>query len=97
MKFLPLLCSGVLWLGSCVQSKQEPWNELFNGKDKEGWEIRDGKAEFWIEEDQLLTVQGDTLNFPYLVYPEELTDYILECEVKLTGKLNSGILIRGYL
>ena len=91
---VPIL--GMLWiLGSCTSSDQEPWIEIFNGKDMDGWEIRDGLAEAWIEEDLLVTEQKDSLNFPYLVYGEEFSDYILECEVKLTGPLNSGILIRG--
>jgi len=90
--FLP----GMLWiLTSCASSDQEPWRDIFNGKDMGGWEIKDGFAEAWIEEDCLVTEQKDSLNFPYLVYGEEFSDYILECEVKLTGPLNSGILIRG--
>ena len=87
---------GMIWmLGSCTSPDQEPWKEIFNGKDMEGWEIRDGLAEAWIDEDHLVTEQKDSLNFPYLVFGEEFSDYILECEVKLTGPLNSGILIRG--
>jgi hypothetical protein len=87
---------GMFWILSyCASPDQEPWIEIFNGKDMDGWEIRDGLAEAWIEEDHLLTEQKDSLNFPYLVYGEKFGDYILECEVKLTGPLNSGILIRG--
>ena len=52
-------------------------------------------AEVWIEEGLLVTQQTDSLNFAYLVYTEVFSDFILECEVKLTGSLNSGILIRG--
>jgi hypothetical protein len=89
------LSSAAVLLCSCMQLNQEPWMDMFNGTDTKGWEIRDGEAEFWLEEDQLVTRQADTLNFPYLVYQEELGDFILECEVKLTGRLNSGILIRG--
>ena len=90
---IPLL--GMLWLSSCTSLNQAPWTELYNGKDKDGWEIRDGSAEVWIEEGLLVTQQTDSLNFAYLVYKELFSDFILECEVKLTGSLNSGILIRG--
>ncbi len=84
-----------LSLSFCTTSDQEPWIALFNGVDVDGWEIRDGHAEAWVEDGILLTQQVDSLNFPYLVYGEEFSDYILECELKLTGPLNSGILIRG--
>ena len=91
---VPML--GMLWmLSSCTSSDQDPWIEIFNGLDTDGWEIRDGSAEAWVEEGLLVTQQVDSLNFPYLVYREVLSDFILECEVKLTGPLNSGILIRG--
>lgn len=81
---------------SCVfSSKQEPWIEIFNGSDMELWEIRDGLVKAWVEDSLLVTEQTDTLHYSYLVYKEELSDFILECEVKLVGPLNSGILIRG--
>lgn len=80
---------------ACTSTKQDPWEKIFNGKNLDGWEIRDGLAEAWVENGLLVTEQIDSLNFPYLVYKEELSDFILECDVKLTGPLNSGILIRG--
>lgn len=80
---------------SCTSSKQDPWKKIFNGTNLNGWEIRDGTAEAWVEEGILTTEQVDSLNFPYLIYKQELNDFILECEIKLTGPLNSGILIRG--
>ncbi len=86
---------GMLWLGSCTSSSQVFWTELYNGKDMDRWEIRDGSAEVWIEEGHLVTQQADSLHFAYLKYEEEFSDFILECEVKLTGPLNSGILTRG--
>jgi hypothetical protein len=91
---IPML--GMLWvLSHCTSSDKDPWLKIFNGMDTDGWEIRDGSAEAWVEEGLLVTQQVDSLNFPYLVYREVLSDFILECEVKLTGPLNSGILIRG--
>jgi hypothetical protein len=61
----------------------------------DGWEIRDGLVEAWVEDGLLVSRQTDSLHYSYLVYKEELSDFILECEVKLVGPLNSGILIRG--
>ncbi|MFY0652617.1 MAG: DUF1080 domain-containing protein [Cyclobacteriaceae bacterium] len=90
-----LLLGTIGLLFSCTSSTQEPWKEIFNGVDTAGWEIRDGIAEAWVENGVLMTEQVDSLHFPYLAYKEEVSDYIMECEMKLTGPLNSGILVRG--
>ena len=93
--FPKVLLMGILWMFSfCNSSNEEPWREIFNGSDLAGWEIRDGAVEAWVEDGMLVTEQTDSVNFSYLVYKENLEDFILECDVKLTGPLNSGILIR---
>lgn len=81
-------------LSSCTSTNQEPWEKIFNGTNLDGWEIRDGSAQAWVEDGVLVSKQTDSLHFSYLVYTKELSDFILECDVKLTGTLNSGILIR---
>lgn len=90
-----LLLGILLMLGCCTSSSREPWTEIYNGRDLDRWEIRDGSVEAWVEDGLMVSQQTDSLNFSYLVYKEELRDFILECEVKLTGSLNSGILVRG--
>jgi len=84
-----------LVFASCKSEKSEPWQDLFNGDDIQDWEIKDGIAEAWVEDGMMVTEQIDSLNFPYLAYKGEFSDYILEIEAKLTGPLNSGVLIRG--
>ena len=86
---------GMLCLSSCTSLKQDPWTALFNGKDMDGWEIRDGSAEVRVEKGVLVARQTDSVNFAYLVHKGVFSDFILECDAKLTGSLNSGILIRG--
>jgi hypothetical protein len=89
------LLFGMLYiLSSCTSSDQDPWINIFNGENTEGWEIRDGSVEAWVEDGVIVSKQTDSLHFSYLVYKKELSDFILECDVKLTGTLNSGILIR---
>ena len=85
----------ILTVSSCNRTPGEPWRELFNGEDLTGWEIVDGFAEPRVEDGVLMVEQVDTANFVYLINREVLSDYILELDVKLTGELNSGILIRG--
>ena len=87
---------GLLWiLSCCTSSNQQPWMQIFNGSDMDEWEIREGSVEAWLENGLMVSQQTDSLHFSYLVYKEELNDSILECEVKIVGTLNSGILIRG--
>jgi hypothetical protein len=85
----------ILTVSSCNRTPAEPWRELFNGEDLTGWKIVDGYAEPWVEAGVLKVEQVDTANFVYLINGEVFSDYILELDVKLTGELNSGILIRG--
>ncbi len=86
---------GILLLCSCTSSNREPWINIYNGENTDGWEIRDGLAQAWVEDGLMVSQQTDSLNFSYLVYKKDLSDFILECDVKLIGTLNSGILIRG--
>jgi hypothetical protein len=80
---------------SCNRTPKVPWMELFNGEDLSGWEIVDGQAEPKVVEGVITVEQVDTANFVYLLHTEILSDFILELDAKLTGELNSGILIRG--
>lgn len=84
-----LICS------SCKPPNSEPWTELFNGVDLSGWEIVDGFAEPSVIDGILTVEQVDSSNFPYLMHSGMYSDFILEFDAKLTGELNSGILIRG--
>jgi len=95
IKNFMLLLGIFCMLSFSISSKKKPWKEIFNGKNLDGWEIRDGSAKAWVEDECIVSKQSDPLNFSYLVYKEELSDFILECDVKLTGTLNSGIFIRG--
>ena len=78
---------------SCQQA--EPWIDLFDGTDLDGWEIRDGNAEVWVESGMIIACQTDTANFSYLVTEEVYADFILELDLKITGELNTGVMIRG--
>lgn len=97
MKQMLFLCTLALTITftSCNQSK-EPWVDLFNGKDLEGWVQRDGEAIYEVIDG---TIVGKTvLNTPnsFLCTEESYDDFILEYEVKVDPKLNSGVQIRSH-
>ncbi|NND08209.1 MAG: DUF1080 domain-containing protein [Saprospiraceae bacterium] len=82
-------------VSSCSPITNEPWINLFDGETTAGWSITDGEAPLKVEDGALVTQQIDTVNYPYLVYEEEFRDFIFECDVKITGSLNTNIMIRG--
>jgi hypothetical protein len=73
---------------------EEPWVELFNGKDLSGWIQRNGSAGYCVENGEIVgrTVTGSPNSF--LCTVSDFSDFILEFEVKKDGILNSGVQIR---
>jgi hypothetical protein len=96
MKWLLLFISVLLF--SCSQSEQvsksSDWELLFNEQNLNNWEIRNGTAEYTIEEKEL--VGTSKLNTPntFLCTKKMYDDFILELELKVDKPLNSGIQIR---
>lgn len=78
-----------------ISCSQEPkWQELFNGKDLQGWEKLNGTAEYKIEGDAIVGISQ--LNTPntFLATTEQYGDFILEFEFKVDDGLNSGVQFR---
>ena len=98
MKWFLLLISVLLF--SCNQSekvsKSSNWELLFNEQNLNNWEVRNGTAEFIIEEKEL--VGTSKLNTPntFLCTKKMYDDFILELELKVDQPLNSGIQIRSH-
>ena len=67
---------------------------LFDGKTTAGWIQRGGKAAFTVEDGALVgrTVLGERNSF--LSPPKEFADFVLEFEVWVDPKLNSGVQVR---
>lgn len=72
----------------------EGWTALFNGKDFDNFEKKNGEAKYHIEDDAVVGVS--TLNTPntFLCTKKMYSDFILELEVMVDPLLNSGIQIR---
>ncbi|MFK8009166.1 MAG: family 16 glycoside hydrolase [Saprospiraceae bacterium] len=92
-----LLFVSVLFF-SCNQSKKvsesSDWELLFNEQNLNNWEVRNGTAEFTIEEKELVgTAKLNTPN-TFLCPKKMYDDFILELELKVDQPLNSGIQIR---
>lgn len=73
---------------------QKGWQSLFNGKDLTGWKQLNGKATYEVKDGAIVgTSVLDTPN-SFLTTEKDYGDFILECELKVDNKLNSGIQIR---
>jgi regulator of RNase E activity RraA len=73
------------------------WVSLFDGKSLNGWSVHSGFAKYRIEEDAIVgsTVKGSPNTF--LCTDREYGDFILEFEVLLDPRLNSGVQIRSKI
>ena len=74
--------------------EQEIWQDLFDGKTFNGWTQKNGKADYTIENGEIVgtTKLGEPNSF--MCTEEIYGDFILEIEYKVHPKMNSGIQIR---
>ena len=79
------------------ERQQDEWVSLFDGKTLNGWSIHSGFAKYEVEDDAIVgtTVKGSPNSF--LCTDREYGDFILEFEVLLDPKLNSGVQIRSKI
>jgi hypothetical protein len=88
------LAGGVLVLVASAARPEEGFALLFDGKSTDGWVQRGGKAVYAVEQGALVgrTVLGEKNSF--LCPPREYADFVLEFEVLVEPKLNSGVQVR---
>jgi hypothetical protein len=74
--------------------KAQKWTNLFNGKNLDGWEIKQGSAEYKVEGNQIIGISKFGTESTYLCSKMVYSDFILEVDVKIDIGLNSGIQFR---
>ena len=79
------------------ERQKDEWTSLFDGKTLNGWSIHSGFAKYHIEDGAIVgtTVKGSPNTF--LCTDREYGDFILEFEVRLDPRLNSGVQIRSKI
>jgi len=94
-KIKPLLFTLITLIGSTTAWAQKtPWVSLFDGKTLKGWTQKGGQAKYYVEKGQIV---GETVaNTPnsFLCTEKEYGDFVLELELKVDDKMNSGIQFR---
>jgi len=93
-----LVSSGGI-LGGAQKSSDKSddgWIHLFNGKNLDGWVQRGGEAAYHVEDSAV--VGATVLKTPnsFLCTAQDYSDFILELELNVDPKLNSGIQIRSH-
>jgi len=73
---------------------QDGWINLFNGSDLDGWKQLNGKAEYKIENNEIIGISVPKEPNSFLCTENEYNDFILELEVNVDPPLNSGIQFR---
>ena len=93
-KALAVFLAVVALLSPVVAGADEGWVTLFDGKTTAGWVQRGGKAVYTVEDGAL--VGRTVLDTPnsFLCPPKEYADFVLEFEVWVDPKLNSGVQVR---
>jgi len=88
----------LFFLFPCFLFSQSNWVYLFSENNFSGWEIKQGKANFDINEDNVITATT-ILNSPstYMGTVRHYDDFILEYEIFATPGLNSGVQFRSLV
>lgn len=92
-KQFPLLFA-TLFLAATLPAQKAQWTNLFDGKTLKGWNQKNGQAKYTVENGQIVgTTVAETPN-SFLCTNEEYGDFILELDLKVDDKMNSGIQFR---
>ena len=92
------LLAQILFFIPLIGFSQSNWTQLFNGKNFDGWEIKQGQADFEILNDGIIQATS-ILNSPstYMGTVNHYDDFILEYDVFVTPGLNSGVQFRSLV
>ncbi|MEP7268482.1 MAG: DUF1080 domain-containing protein [Saprospiraceae bacterium] len=70
------------------------WKTLFNGKNLDGWNQKNGKAKYEVKNGEIIgTTVANTTN-SFLCTNENYGDFTLELDLKVADDMNSGIQFR---
>src|SRR5687767_13612063 len=84
-------------IGASVSAEDKDadgWVPLFNGKNLDGWEQRNGTATYRVEGDSIVGKTSEGSPNSFLCTKKEYGDFELKFEVKVDDQLNSGVQFR---
>lgn len=82
------------WPGASSAADAESMRPLLNGKDLSGWQVPDPNP-FWRVENGVLIGESDEKRKGHVLYSEKsFKDFIVETDVRWSGEIDSGIMLR---
>ena len=88
-------------LAACVsppESQANPsegeWQSLFDGESLDGWTPVGGQATYEVVDGAIVGTAVPTGPNTFLITEDEFDDFILELDLKIDGRLNSGVMFR---
>ena len=86
-----------LILGNPVLAQKENRIDLFDGKTLDGWSIHSGFAKYRVEDGVIIGTTVTKSPNTFLCTEKEFGDFILEFEVMVDPRLNSGVQFRSKI
>lgn len=83
-----------LLTGFLAPSVKAEWKQLFDGESLDGWTVKNGWAEYRVEDGAIVGKSVPKSPNTFLCTEEEYGDFLLIMEVKVDEGLNSGIQFR---
>jgi hypothetical protein len=83
------------WMGSTGQAAlaaDKKWVKLYNGQDLTGWHVKDGKADAWKANGDMISCVAP--GGGWLASDKEYGDFVLQVEYRIPPGGNSGVGVR---
>ncbi len=87
-----LILLSLITLASCAPKSD--FISLFNGKNLDGWELRNGTAPFTVDNGEIVGTYVPNTPNTFLCTKENYADFILTFEAQLGEGTNSGVMFR---
>ncbi len=84
----------LLLASAAAVAAADGWVSLFNGKDLDGWEQKNGLAKYAAKDGAIVGTSVPNSPNSFLCTKKNYSDFELEFEVKVDKELNSGVQIR---
>ena len=97
MKYRISCCGVMLVLLAAGAAHGGEWIELFDGKTLDGWSVHSGYAKYRVDDGVIVGTASKGSPNTFLCTDEKYGDFILEFDVKVDPKLNSGVQFRSLI
>src|SRR5690606_21044356 len=94
MTIKTFISMAMLCLSLTAFGQKGSWQQLFNGRDLSGWKQLNGKAEYKVENGEIVGITVANQPNSFLATEKDYGDFILELELKVDPEMNSGIQFR---